>query len=119
MSWKIAIAIVLFLLLVSYTAYSQDLNQQLIETAKQGDTAAVKGLLTQGANVDVKGKNDDTALMWVAWEGHSETVKALLAHEADVNAEHKISQTALMYARKKGHTEIVHLIDRIIYNRVY
>lgn len=70
---KILIGIVLLVLLVPVTAYAQDLNSDLLEAAKQGDTATVKALLAKGADVNAKDKEfGQTALMVAAKGGHTE-----------------------------------------------
>ena len=52
----------LLVLLISVAALSQDLNQELFQTAKQGDTTSVKALLDKGADVNAKQKDSQISL---------------------------------------------------------
>ena len=82
---RIIIAMLLVLLIPS-PADAQDLNSQLIEAAKKGDTVSVKALLDAGAEANARDDDRQTALMWAAQEGHTETAQALLDAGAYVNA---------------------------------
>lgn len=107
---KILIGIMLVILLVPFTAYSQDLNSDLLRAAEQGNTASVKALMSQGADVNAKSKDGWTALMFAATMGHTEIVKTLLAKGADVNAKSKDGWTALVCAAVEGHTKTVEML---------
>ena len=56
------IALSLIALLIPLLANAGDINQDLIEAAKKGDTAAVKASLANGADVNAKDKKGRTAL---------------------------------------------------------
>ena len=112
MHWiaKIQIGIVLLLVLTPITAYSQDLNLELYNAAKQGDIATVKALLAKGADVNAKRNNGRTALMH-AVRVHAETGGMLLTEGADINAKDNNGMTALMTpASLYGRTEIVKML---------
>ena len=79
-----------------------DTNQDLLEAAMKGDTAAVKTLLTKGADVNAQNQAGGTALMYAATVGHNTTVQALLEAGADVNAKDNEGGTALMRAARNG-----------------
>jgi thioredoxin-like negative regulator of GroEL len=101
------------MLLIPLTAYAADINSDLIEAAKNGDTAQVKALLDKGADVNARDKDGLTALMWAAAGGRTDIVKALLDKGADVNAKTSYGYTALMWAAAGGHTDIVKaLLDK-------
>ena len=102
----------LMALLISIPAIAQDINSQLIEAAKKGDTVSIKALLEAGADVNTADVNGRTALIWAAQKGHTETSQALLEAGADVNAKGEDGYTALMYAANAGHTEIVELLKK-------
>ena len=61
-------------------------------------------------NVNGKGYNDSTALLYAAVNGHMEVVKVLVARGADVDAQDSVGGTALMYAVWKGHTDVVRIL---------
>jgi ankyrin repeat protein len=87
-----------------------NINSGLIEAAQAGDTAKVKKLLEQGADVNAKDEYGGTALMWAAGKGHTEMVNALIDAGADVNAKMKGGWTALMFAAEEGYTGIVEIL---------
>lgn len=85
----------------------------LLKAAETGDTAAVRALLSEGAEVDERTSHGDTALMRAAASGHVEMVLLLLDAGADVNAMATSGMTALMRASFFGHTGVVRaLLDR-------
>ena len=103
-------------LLSPIPTYSQDLDSELIEAAKNGQTEMVQALLEAGAKVNAKKKNW-TALTVAVWNGHTETAKVLLAGGAKVNEKTKVSEvsnifgwTALMLAASGGHAESVQVL---------
>ena len=67
---------------------------------------AVKTLLSQGANVNVR-KGGWTVLMRIAREGRTEIAQILLTHGADPNKKGFKGETALTIAAEHGHVEIV------------
>ena len=101
-------AVLLFALLIRLPSNAGDVNQDLIEAAKKGDTGAVEALLAAGADVNAKNPYDWTALMRAAANGHAATVQALLEAGADINTQDKSGFTALMSAATEGHTAAVH-----------
>jgi len=88
------------------------LNEPLLSAAKRGDAAAVKSLLSKGADVNAKTRYNQTPLMFAAQQGHIEVVKILLEAGADVNVTDTFykSVTAVSAAAEKGHAEIVKLL---------
>ncbi len=109
------IVAILAALLISIPAIAQDINSELIEAAKKGDTVSIKALLDAGADVDAKDTDfyyGQTALILAVREGHTDVVRMLLDAGADVNAKDNNGQTALMVAEAEGHTEIVELLKK-------
>jgi ankyrin repeat protein len=92
-----------------------DINDDLIEAAKQGDTEKVQEMIDQAADVNAAGSSGRyegyTALIFAAWIGHTEVVQILLDNGADVNAAREDGDTALDIAKNCGYTEIVELIQ--------
>ncbi len=93
------------MMLISVPALTQDVNSQLIEAGKKGETRNIKGLLGAGAEVDAKDEKGVTALMHASAEGHTQSVEALLDAGADVDAKADDGLTALMVVAR-GKTEI-------------
>ncbi|RLA86891.1 MAG: hypothetical protein DRG34_06060, partial [Deltaproteobacteria bacterium] len=90
------------------TGATTKVNRAFLDAAFNGDTMAVKALLAEGADVNVKDGIGFTALFGAARSGHTETVKLLLAKGADPNVRLPTSgTTALMYAALNGHNDIV------------
>ena len=103
------ISILMALLAVCLAAPLFAVNDyDLLVAAVKGDTATIRALVNAGANVNAKGKDGYTALMYAAsWE-NADTVKALLDAGASVNAKisgsYKNGYTALSLAMENGHT---------------
>lgn len=64
----------------------------------------VELLLRNKANVNLKDKNDDTALHILAekFTGRYETARVLLGYDADVNVKNKLGHTPISLAMTKG-----------------
>lgn len=95
----------------------------LLDAARKGDSATVKGLIDSGVNIDARDHReirwDVTSLMHAAGGGHLDIVKLLL--DAGVNVNLKDTGipgmedglgTALQYAINSGHEEIAQLLLR-------
>lgn len=109
---KRAQILVIFLsLIITLPAYA-DINSDLRDAARKGNSAAVEIFLVRGADLNVKGHNNHTALMWAARRGYSDIVKILLEQGADVKAKNNDGKTALMYAKEQGHAEIIAMLSR-------
>ena len=76
-------ALLLLVLLTPLLACSGDVNQDLVEAAKKGDTAVVRVLLANGADVTATDHDGWTPLMWAAYAGHTDAVKALLCRSTN------------------------------------
>ena len=68
----------------------------LIWASTRGYIMDVKSLLDNGADVNARNNNGQTALMGASWMDHTEIVQLLLENGADVNAKSNDGQTALM-----------------------
>lgn len=88
----------------------QQITEALIKAAREDQIAIVQGLLSNGADVNVKDEDGNTALIIAAIFGHNTIAQILLANGADVNAKDNDGKTALMWAAFNGQTAIVRLL---------
>jgi hypothetical protein len=92
---------------------ARELNARLLEATKNGQMNGIKRSLDQGADIDARDSNTDTALILAASSGNAEIIKLLITMGADINAKNKNGDTALILAASKGLTEGVKiLIDK-------
>lgn len=84
----------------------------IIQAASSGSYDAVKRLIDNGANVNIRKSKIEkvTALMIAAQKGYGYIVQLLLQEGADVNAKSEKGDTALSLAKKANHTNIVELL---------
>jgi len=84
-------------------------SEDLKRAASGGNLEKVKALLIAGANVNFRGRHNETALHDAAQYGHYDIVVELLNAKADVNARGWSNWTPLHYAAKR-HYQIVKLL---------
>jgi len=65
-----------------------------------------------GADVNAKDNDGQTALYWASCSGRAEVVTLLLDAKADVNTKDNNGQTALYWASYYGHAEVVKLLKQ-------
>ena len=80
------------------------------KAVKNGDIKTVTFLLSKGAKVNVRNKNDSTPLMAACFSGYKEIVILLLEKKADYKVKDFKGKTALQYAKDRGHQDIVDLL---------
>jgi TonB family protein len=80
---------------------------ELMQAARDGERAAAKVLLNNGANVNAKDSYGWTALIYASAKGDADIVKALLDKGADANAKSKDGYTGLHTAAQYGHKSVV------------
>jgi len=85
-------------------------NNQLLSAALSGDTAAAARLLGEGADVDAKNNQGDTALLLAARSGKIDTARLLIEKGANIEAKNNAGETALIAACTSGHAEIAQLL---------
>ncbi len=78
------------------------LDNPLAAAAAAGDTAALRGALAPGLDVDTPLYGDLRALMYAAYNGNEETLSWLLDRGADPNAKDAKNETALHFAAANG-----------------
>jgi ankyrin repeat protein len=84
-----------------------ELNAQLLIAAKNGELQAVRSLISQATDVNVRDQYGWTPLLWAAMNGHTEMVRVLLVSGANPNTRNKYEWTPLMWAAGQGYSEIV------------
>ena len=81
------------------------------DAAVEGNIEAVKQHLAAGTDVNARGADGVTALLYAAAKGHKEIAELLIANGADVDAaKAKDGVTPLHVAAASGHTEVVELL---------
>jgi ankyrin repeat protein len=91
--------------------YNDDDNIDLLFASYHGDLAEIAYLFYKGIpNVNVKGNNKVTPLIFASQQGKSDVVEDLLKKGARVNDVMTDGKTALLMACKNGHTEIVKML---------
>lgn len=101
------------LLANSTTAVQEDLDDQLINAATNGNIEAVNACIAAGAHVDAKDSKGRGPLIWAAENGYTDIVKLLIDKGANVNASDTFGFTAFRVAAHKGYSGIVKiLIDK-------
>jgi len=86
------------------------LPYNLITAAYQGDVKTAIAQLAEGADVNARDCDGDTALVLAAERGHIELVKVLLKNGADVNAKNLNGVTALMRAAENNRAATVKIL---------
>ena len=87
------------------------IDAALRQSAQDGDLAAVKAFIADGANVNSRDRTGQTALLWVApARDNPEMVKLLVEHGADVNARDYHGETALMIAASQSNPGIMNAL---------
>ena len=90
----------------SFSTAINNNSKTLIDAARDGKLDIVRKLLIQGVDVNMKGEDGGTALLYAAGGGRIEIVRELLKHGAEVNAKSNTGNTALTLAAKYGHAEV-------------
>jgi len=79
----------------------------LLEAAQADDGATALALLRERPDVNARGPDGTTAIMWAAYNGDLELVKKLAAAGADVNAKNDFGAFALSEAAMTGSAPII------------
>jgi ankyrin repeat protein len=87
-----------------------DAGRQLLQSAYNGDTAALQQAIQSGADVNIADEQDNAALRWAARRGHLEAARILLDSGADVNQKSRSGWTALLEAIIAGSLPLVKLL---------
>lgn len=88
-------------------ATERPVDRDLRAAAERGDLAAFTSLVKQGADVNARDAQQDSAFLIAARNGHAPLVQAALAAGADLRALNRYGSTALMGPAYRGHVETV------------
>lgn len=72
--------------------------QTLFQAIRNNDIALIRRQLSEGADVNARGKNNATPLMQAAAFGSIEAMRLLVQAGADINAKNAFDATALMWS---------------------
>lgn len=82
----------------------------LLLAAGEGRLNAVRYLLNEGADVNLRGQHGNTALTEATYYGHEAIIKELLMRGADVNAV-SVSGTPLDIAASRNNVAVIDLLE--------
>jgi ankyrin repeat protein len=85
-------------------------GQKLVESMRLGDTATVRALIDNGADVDAKAADDTTALHWAVHLGDVDAARVLVEHDARVDALNRYGLAPLHVAASEGRAPLVQLL---------
>jgi len=98
------------------SAADEQLNNQLVTAAVNGQLGQIQWLLERGADINSSGPSIGntpagvTALSYAAAENHLKVVEYLILHGAEVNQADAGGGSPLIYAAWRGHTSVVKLL---------
>jgi ankyrin repeat protein len=82
-------------------------EQTLLEAAEAGERNAAIAALEAGGDVNARGPDGSTALIWAAYNGDAELVERLLAAGADPNAQNEFGTSAIGEAAIGGFAPVI------------
>jgi ankyrin repeat protein len=82
-------------------------EQSLLEAAEGGDRAAALAALEGGGDVNARGPDGTTALIWAAYNADAALVARLIEAGAEVDAKNEFGSSALSEAAIGGYTDVV------------
>ena len=108
---KTALAAAVFAALLIGRAQAQDGNeQQLLQLASAGETAAAQELVSSNTDVNQSQSDGTTALHWAIYYNDEALVARLLERDADVMARNEYGATPLSQAAMIGNTNIIMML---------
>jgi ankyrin repeat protein len=85
-------------------------HRSLLDAAESNDSPGALAALKAGADVNARGADGTTALMWAAYNGDAELAKRLLSAGADVEARNDFGAFALSEAAMTGSTPVINAL---------
>jgi uncharacterized protein len=107
--WSLAIIVALSLLGCTRQEDVQTMNNNLISAAERGDTAGMRQLLQDGANIDARDQRGRTPVMAATHGNRVDTVAALIQAGADINIRDNQLDNPFLYAGAEGLLDILKL----------
>jgi len=92
------------------TSQQMSFDSPIVDAADRGQILIVKGLISNGMDVNKRGKFESTALIRAAYRGYMDVGKALIAAGAQIDAPDIGGATALHIASREGNSEFVQLL---------
>ncbi len=96
---------------VFYLTVLSGANSPVADAAMRGDTAAIRTLISQKADVNLAQSDGATAIQWAAYRNDTAMADLLIAAKADVKIPNRDGATPLRLASVNGSAE---MIDRLI-----
>lgn len=90
----------------------EKLDSVLLDAAATDDIPALRRALAEGAHINARGDNNQTAMIRAAREGRLIMVEILLGAGASLDLQDRDGRTALSHATANGFTEIVSMLVR-------
>jgi hypothetical protein len=88
-------------------------NTAVMDAAAEGDVAIVRSLIHAGADLDVRSKNNQTALILAVGRGLVDVAEALIEGGADVTPTDSLGMSARKYAELFQSSRILRLLERV------
>ncbi|WP_235911986.1 ankyrin repeat domain-containing protein [Mesorhizobium xinjiangense] len=82
----------------------------LLEAVAQGDAELVRGLISEGADLEIRDSARRSPLLLATTRNDVQIARLLIEAGADVNAKDNIRDTPFLYAGAEGRNEILRLI---------
>ncbi len=96
--------------LVAFLAAAVADPPPIVDAARNGDEAALRSLVEQGANVNATAGDGSTALLWASHRDLPESVDLLVRAGAQVNRANDLGATPLWAASENGSVAVVELL---------
>ncbi|MFN7114641.1 MAG: ankyrin repeat domain-containing protein [Alphaproteobacteria bacterium] len=93
-------------------SHQDNLNRQFLAAAAADDIPALRHILADGAQINARGDNNETAMICAAREGRSVMIEILLGLGASLDLQDRHGRTALAQAALLGHVGIVSMLIR-------
>ena len=100
-------AVVAILATAFYLTVLSGANSPVADAAMRGDTAAIRTLLTQKADVNLPQSDGATAIQWAAYRDDVVMADLLIAAKADVKIPNRDGATALRLAATNGSAAMI------------